>query len=260
MVEDQARTLNAASEGRIQHVVAQNHPVMHWLIRHASHLLAKFHIGADRMTGYQRLRGKTSTERIAEFGEHDLCFFPRKKRAKMDPKWRHGFFLARAWDTDADFIGLVNGQITTARAMARCIETQRWSAQRVLRITGTPIKHALAYDDTIESLDSPQAPPAGQRDDGPDADEKIPRRLPILQRDLVEHGCTDGCTKCDMPKSGQHIKARTHEHTEMCRAQLYAALRNASGPRIQICRFAGSTLDHAQAAWRGKHEPNQPKE
>ena len=96
LVEDQARVLKAALEDRLGCAVPLTHAVMHWLIRHAAYLLTKFHVGGDHLVGYQRLHGKMSQERIAEFGEHVLYYIPKKRRGKFDPKWRHGVFLGRS--------------------------------------------------------------------------------------------------------------------------------------------------------------------
>ena len=90
LVENQARTLLSALEDRLQWEIPAEHAIMHWLIRHAAYLLTKFHIGADHMTGYQRLHGKGSSERTAELGEHVLIYVPKKRRKKLDPIWRHG--------------------------------------------------------------------------------------------------------------------------------------------------------------------------
>ena len=163
---------------------------MHWLTRHASYLLTKHHVGTDHCTGYQRLHGKGSRERVAEFGEHVLYFAQARRRSKLEPKWRRGVFLGRAWNSDANFIGLASGQVTTARAITRTILPDRWSRQRIQRVTGTPIDQSLAFADEIEEEAAPRRGPDAQRDDGPDDGETMPRRMPIPRRDIDEHGCS----------------------------------------------------------------------
>ena len=71
-IEDHLRTLKSAYEARLDARVPMNHPVMHWMVGHASHLLSKYMIGPDGRTGYGRLHGKEVTERICEFGESIL--------------------------------------------------------------------------------------------------------------------------------------------------------------------------------------------
>ena len=163
LVENQARTLLAALEDRLQWQIPPQHAIMHWLIRHASYLLSKFHFGGDHLTGYQRLHGRGSSERIAEFGEHVLYYVPKKRRTKLEPIWRHGIFLGRAWDSDSNFIGLSSGQVTTARAMVRTIEASRWQADRARRVCGTPQDNSLEFNAQadIEAEPDPHRGPPG---------------------------------------------------------------------------------------------------
>ena len=103
------------------------------------------------------LHGNSGHERIAEFGETILFYVPKKRRRKLEPKYRFGVFLSRSWMSDQNYIGLMDGSITTARAMVRVVETSRWDQRRLRRVSGTPIDlHAThAADDAVESGDAP---------------------------------------------------------------------------------------------------------
>ena len=149
-----------ASQALWRGPVPQDHPIRHWLIRHAAFVVTKYFPGADNMAGLQRLHGEHSRERITEFGEHLLFFVPSKRRGKLDPLWRR-VFLGRAWHSDSNYIGLADGSVTTARAMARRTADVRWQRERVLRVTGTPIGlHALyEADDAVQSGPSPHLAP-----------------------------------------------------------------------------------------------------
>ena len=48
-------------------------------------------------------------------------------------------FLVRSWNTDANVVGLSDGTVVSARAMVRVAESERWNADRLLAITGTPM-------------------------------------------------------------------------------------------------------------------------
>ena len=63
-------------------------------------------------------------ERTAEFGEKVLWYCPKKRKAKLEPRWRYGVFLGRAWNADSNFLGLMDGTVVRARAMVRVIEQQ----------------------------------------------------------------------------------------------------------------------------------------
>ena len=106
-------------------------------------------------------------------------------------------FLGRAWNADANFIGLASGQITTARAIARTTLPERWSKERLQRVSGTPINLSLVFDDVVEEDPAPHRGPDHHRHDGPGDDkppksedvahddERSARRMPILRRDLI---------------------------------------------------------------------------
>ena len=150
----------------------------------------------------------------------------------LDPKWSRGVLLGRAWNSDANSIGLASGQITTARAITRTTLPERWSKERIQRVTGTPMNLSLAYDDAVEEDHAPHRGPDGHRDDGPDTDEPIPqprednaddkavRRMHMRRRDMLRHGyslrpvvSSDG-RRCQLLRDGQFILARSHDHTE----------------------------------------------
>ena len=246
MVEDQTRTIKAALDDRLQCVVDQAHPIMHWFIRHSATRSNGFTLvlitspdindcmAVPRPNGWQNLASSSFTT------------FPRTKHTKLETKWRHGIFLGRSWNRCSNFIVLAHGQITTARAMTRCVEAHRWQRDRVPRVTGTPLNHTLAFDDSVESTASPHKGPDGHREDGPDVDEKLPRRLAILPRDMINYGLIDGCSNCQLYKDGQTPNARNHEHSEACRAKVYAAMRKDKGPRIAV------------ADARGQHSTQEP--
>eukprot|EP00969_Alexandrium_andersonii_P144977 6410364-Alexandrium_andersonii.AAC.1 len=54
---------------RIQGEVPVDHPAMLWLVEHAGELLAKYLVGHDGRTAFERLTGKPSRDDGYEFGE-----------------------------------------------------------------------------------------------------------------------------------------------------------------------------------------------
>ena len=133
-VEDQVRTLKAAFELRFKMVLTNTHPVMAWLFEHAVFLLNKFQLGTDGRTGWGRLHGKETRDRICEFGECVLWYVPKKLRTKLDLRWRYGVFMGRSASTDQNFIGIHDGTIVGARAMVRLVSAKRWNTQLVTNI------------------------------------------------------------------------------------------------------------------------------
>ena len=126
-LEDQIRTMKLAPEARLKVRIPMDHPIMAWMVEHASHLLTKYHVGPDGRTGFGRLHGKEVSERICEFGERVLYYVPKKLRSKMDARWKYGVFVGRAMHSDINYIALTDGSVTQARAMARLASCARWS-------------------------------------------------------------------------------------------------------------------------------------
>eukprot|EP00969_Alexandrium_andersonii_P103817 4580855-Alexandrium_andersonii.AAC.1 len=63
------RILMLAPQERLQGEIPVDHPVMLWLVEHASELLAKHLVGHDGRTALERLFGKPSRGDGCEFGE-----------------------------------------------------------------------------------------------------------------------------------------------------------------------------------------------
>ena len=63
------RTLNLALEDRIKAEIPVTHPIMLWMVEHATELLAKYLVGKDGKTPYERLMGKRYRIEAFEFGE-----------------------------------------------------------------------------------------------------------------------------------------------------------------------------------------------
>ena len=140
-----------------------------------------------------------------------MWYCPAKKRQKLTPRWRDGVFLGRSFNTESSFIGLIDGAVLMARAMVRVVPSRRWDAERLLKVSVTPIHLSAATCDDIEHAVDPHRGPAGLRQDDSDQEdfEAFSRRVPILHRDLVKPhiGYSDGCGRYGLMRRGQLINA-----------------------------------------------------
>ena len=228
-VVDEIRTLKASLEMRVKGRLANDHPVMAWMVEHAAYLLNRCKLGTDGRTAYGRLHGKESLARLCEFGERILWFVPKKHRAKLDAKWRYGVFLGRATNCDQNFIGLADGTIVTARAIARLVPSLRWSHDKLGAIKGVPMDFKTASYDVIEEADDPHAHPSADAPADAEDPDAASRRLRITDNHLRQHGYTNGCRRCDLHKQGQHSRAKHMRHDEVCRSRIYLAVKEARG-------------------------------
>ena len=179
-VEEQTRTFLADLEARIQVPIHSDHPILGWIVEHATYVLNKYLLGKDGHTALGRPQGKETSERICEFGERVLWFVPKAVRSKLDQRWRCGVFLGRSISSDQNFIGLPNGNVVRARAIVRLVPEARWRAEFVMKIAVTPLQECPKTFDDIETRDAPHDHPPP--DAGSDAKK---RRVKITYSDLV---------------------------------------------------------------------------
>ena len=133
-----------------------SHPVIRWLVEHVAFILNRCQMDKHGRTPYGHLHGKDVKDHLCEFGETILWFVPKKTRAKLDHKWRYGTFLGRAMHTDANWVGLRDGSVVTARAIVRVVPRNRWSIDRINAIAGVPGAPRAPFD-AVEAEPEPHS-------------------------------------------------------------------------------------------------------
>ena len=150
--EDQLRTLLAELEHRLGRTLPPTSPVLAWLVEYVSVILNKYNINDSiNMTAYEYLHGKEAdAERLAYFGERVYFSVPKRRRSNLDLRWSVGVYLGTMMTSSEALIGLPNGDVTRTASIARLIPSQKWKADAVLGITGTPAKPTKSgYDDAV---------------------------------------------------------------------------------------------------------------
>lgn len=175
---------------------------------------------------------------------------PKKHRAKLDARWRYGVLLGRASNCDQNFIGLANGSIVTARAVARLVPSMRWDAGKVGAIAGVPMDYRTKDYDVIEEDAAPHSHPEPVED--PETEEIERRRLRITFEHLKTHGYTQGCRRCQLHKQGLHTRAKHFRHSETCRSRIYRAARAAKGV---VTEEEAKRLQARDKPSKDRHEP-----
>ena len=234
-VVDEIRTLKMSLERRVKGRLANDHPVMAWLVEHAAYMLNRCQLGTDGRTAYGRLHGKESTARLCEFGERILWFVPKKHRAKLDARWRYGIFLGRASNCDQNYVGLADGSIVSARAIVRLVPSLRWNFDKLGAIAGVPMDFKTKNYDVIEEAEDPHVHASAEGPDAedPDAFRHLDRRLRITPNLLRQHGYTPGCRNCELQRQGQHTRAKHLRHDEACRSRIYLAIKELRGNKSE---------------------------
>lgn len=139
LIEDMIRTLKLNLEDRLQLKIPMHHLVITWMVEHAATLLITYHEHSDWEHMLLATAWHTCTKKeIVEFGETVFYYIPKNARRKLDPRWKLGVCLGKAWGPDQSYIGVPDGSVIRARALVRVVASKRWPAARLARITMTP--------------------------------------------------------------------------------------------------------------------------
>ena len=283
-VSAQIRTLTLALEARLGLKIEEDHPVMDWIIAHAAYLVTKFSVGHDGMTPHERLTGRKWTRPMIELGEVVLAKLALRKigygkrkaqKNKLADRSIKAILVGQIGRTGEHIIIKQNGDAARCRTVRRVPLEDRWRAEDVLNIRGTPRKPAPSRGDSAElstSLVDDEAgdirrtrtdrrrevregqEAAAQDDDcganlgqpqGREPHEDI-RRFRITEPMLDKYGHTDGCDECD--RKLNNWPGRRH-HTEGCRMRLQQLIADDETDR--------SILERQAARIQGRNEPDK---
>ena len=132
LVQGQFRAMKDSLEARIGTRIAEDSPVVPWLIMHAARTMNRYSVGADGKTPYRRWKGKEFKRDVAEFGEAVLFLKSGSKGAdKHDCRWLPGTWLG-VRDETGEVIISTDAGIVPARDLDRCT----WSSRNAMG-TGT---------------------------------------------------------------------------------------------------------------------------
>ena len=239
--EEQIRVLKIALEKRIGERISSKSCCFAWLVEYAAVLINRFMVGKDGLTPIRRLRGRASTSRpLAEFGEMILYKIPdldRSRMLKLEARWNEGVWLGINPRTNMGIVGTPQG-IIYARSIRRRPEGERWSADAVRRLRGTPsdpkgIQHQDEEAQEQEAEQQPRQQPRRPDVYFPDAEASIPipRRTYITAEDYIKYGYTIGCPGC-IAMSNQ--SKRRKPHTEACRARFRTAMAEDDQDKARV--------------------------
>ena len=227
-VVDQLRVMKDALESRWKTEIPDNHPVLTWMVEHASYLGNRFLVGRDGKTAYERLKIKPAKMMGIEFGEG--VHFKKKKvdkqkneLAKMSIKWDDGIFLGVRALSGEMIVGIGDG-VWKTRTVERKDVGERWSVRNAELVGGVPWKVSeddLECDGTMEKV-MLKGMLAKRMEEDEESKTKItfdaPQRFRIMKEDLERHGYTEKCPACrEMLRYGQ-TKGRVH--SESCRKRM----------------------------------------
>ena len=222
---------------------------MTWLIDYAAMLITKYQMGADGKGALHRLHCQPVRKRdCMHVGKCVLWFVPRKLRSCMEPRWRVGIVLGRSWRSDQNFIGLSDGTVTRARAIARAVASKRWQPLRLERNTSTPWTATTSAMDKITEHVDPHASDVPWQEETIDDDMRMPKGSRIILAGIQRHVYPEHCPKCNLHKIDEVERAQTAEHTEACRERIYDLLLQGNSRKAQAGQKEGRMNVRAHGA------------
>jgi hypothetical protein len=229
VVEGQVRTMKCHLEHRLQQEIPTEHPVLPWLVRHASATISRYQRGRDGMTAYRRLKGREFAKSVTEFGE--CVWYMRNKtsrRGKLESRWESGVFLGIREESNEILVGTPKGVLKARTFRRKGSDEDRWNKEEILAVKGFPWQpdpNVSTFD--IRSRVSVRVEQPGEVELG-NTREFTSRRLRITKRDLQHHGYSVGCAGCNAARRG----TTAVNHSEECRTRITKALAEAGDPRV----------------------------
>lgn len=201
--------------------------ILLWAVRWAAMNCSRYLVGKDGRTPYERRRGKKCRVPVVCFGEtvwYKEIREAKERKEKLLSEWQEGIWLGHARSTNETIIGTEGGAIR-AYAILRKTQEERWDADRIKKIKGTPqqpdpSKSSAMIPIKIRLGDQTKAQ---EEVTEPLRKEHAPRRLKITQKMLERYGYSEGCEGCRYKETGLREQ---RPHSEACRRRVEAAMED----------------------------------
>ena len=229
------RSVKLCLEQRIDKQIPVDHPMIAWLMEHASLLLNALVRGTDGLTAWKRVRGRAFGQPLVGIGENVLYKHPTKgprhdPHGNIGAQGGEGVFLGYDRTNHTFTVSLEDGQLVSARSVTRRPERERWNAEALSKVRAMPTdKKTRQERERVKFQDG--ALEAGATAEA--APPRAAREMRIDRRDLEEHGYDGNCTQCKhILKYGKPQRGQTH--SALCRKRLVEAMSKTESGRIRI--------------------------
>ena len=138
-VRGMIKTLKSCLEDRIKEELPADAVILLWLIEYAGVNISRQKVHSDGKTSYEKLKGKKCSRSICEFGEKVL-YMPLKpaRETKDKLKYEYGIFVGIIPKSNEMCISTQDG-VVKARTIRRIPKEDRWCAEAVKGVKGTPL-------------------------------------------------------------------------------------------------------------------------
>ena len=114
-----------------------DHPLMTWMVKHASWLQNRFQLHSDGNTSYFRRWEKDYVKPLVKFAETLLFKLPKTDGGKTEPQWDKGIWLGRCTTSDENFIGTTT-EVIRCRTLRRLPPSEMADRELLIKVKGVP--------------------------------------------------------------------------------------------------------------------------
>ena len=211
--QEKFRTLKDDLEAKTGLDIEMRHPIIPWLVEWTGVTLNQYLVYKSGRTAFHNITGKNSKRPVAIFGEKVPCLPLKNERLRMskgDAKLREGICLAVKSRSDEAIIGTDQGAVK-ARTIRRLPKEQRWDAEAINRLRGSPRRPVPGVESDHLPTDTAVSLPPGAGEDeetaatrktgdirrNPPRVEEEPRRMYVRKAYIDKYRRTPGCPRCD---------------------------------------------------------------
>ena len=106
---------------------------------------SRYKLGADGKTPYERQKGRKCVLEVAPFGEfvrYKQLGETSQERKSLESSWFEGVWLGHARGSSEALVGTKDG-VVRAWTIRRMPEGERWDAEAITEMTGTPARAGI---------------------------------------------------------------------------------------------------------------------
>ena len=211
-VRAMVRTLRLHIETSIKDKIADDSPIIAWIVEHAANLMNNCKRGKDGRTPQERLHGKRIPQTLVPLGEKVMFQSLRqdKRTNKAEPRYEFGIWAGIKCGSNEVYILTPSG-VARARNIRRLSDEECWDKELLNEVRGTPWDHTDGQLDEPITAD-PDIPPIIV----PEDDTEQVRRMKLTKQDFRTYGYTPNCPGCRALQLGK----QSQPHTEACRKRM----------------------------------------
>ena len=120
-------------------IIPPDHPIMPWLVRHASATLFREKKGLDGFTAYKRIKGKDFKRELVKIGECVWFLKPLSKgKNKAKSRWKQGIWIGIRDESGEYLVGNEEGVCKVRTVRRKGSHEDRWNWDEFNKMQGVP--------------------------------------------------------------------------------------------------------------------------